>query len=115
MITTRFRTAADLSFGDQRLPAGEYSLFAETREREWTLIFSTWGAKQDYRETDPDALWGAYGYTPEKDVIRTTMTVAAIGASTDQLTIGFLDMSQQGGIVMVWDDQFATTPFTVAH
>ena len=44
------------------------------------------------------------------------MTVEAIGASTDQLTIGFVDMSQQGGLFMVWwDDQIATTPFTVAH
>ena len=85
-------------------------------EGEWTLIFSTWGVKEDGRETDPDALWGAYGYTPERDVIRTMMTVDAIGASTHQLTIGFADMSQQGGLFMVWwDDQLATTPFTVAH
>ena len=113
--STRFRTEANLMFGERLLPAGEYSLFAEPREGEWTLIFSTWGVKEDGREIDPDALWGAYGYTPEKDVIRTTMTVDAIGASTDQLT-GFVDMSQQGGLFMVWwDDQLATTPFTVAH
>jgi hypothetical protein len=65
-------------FGDQRLPAGEYSIFAVLEEDEWTLIFSTWGVKQTFREANPDALWGSYGYTDERDVLRTTMSVQTI-------------------------------------
>ncbi len=113
--STRFKTEVDLMFGGNRLPAGEYSIFAETRATEWTLIFATWGVKQDFREENPDALWGAYGYTPEKDVLRTTMNVQTIEASADQLVIAFTDMTQQGGNFTVWwDDQVASTPFTVA-
>ena len=43
------------------------------------------------------------------------MSVQTIEASVDQLVIAFTGMSQQGGNLMVWwDDQVATTPFTVA-
>jgi hypothetical protein len=105
----------DLMLGGERLAAGEYSMFAELSENEWTLIFSTWDVKQDFREDNPNALWGAYSYTPDRDVLRTTMSVQTIEASVDQLVIAFTGMSQQGGNLMVWwDDQVATTPFTVA-
>lgn len=113
--STRFMTEVDLLFGDQRLPAGEYSVFAELSEREWTLIFSTWGAKQNFQEDDPDALWGAYGHTADRDVLRATMAVVTNAAAVDQLTISFINMTQQGGDVMVvWDDQMAATPFRLA-
>ena len=113
--STRFMTEVDLMFGDQRLPAGEYSLFAELSETEWTLIFSNWGAKENFRDEDPDALWGSYGYTPDRDVLRTTMTVGTNAIAVDQLTIGFMNMTQQGGDFMIfWDDQMAGTPFRVA-
>ena len=62
--STRFMTEVDLTFGGQRLPAGEYSIFAELSEGEWTLILADWGVKDDFREDKPGALWGSYGYTP---------------------------------------------------
>ena len=43
--STRFMTETDLMFGDKRLPAGEYSTFADLKPGEWTLAFSTWGVK----------------------------------------------------------------------
>ncbi|WP_423924459.1 DUF2911 domain-containing protein [Candidatus Palauibacter sp.] len=114
--STRFMTEADLMFGGERLPAGEYSVFAELTEDEWTLIFSNWGAKETFREENPDALWGAYGYTPDRDVLRTTMDVSTIMVSADQLSISFMDMTQEGGVFSIWwDDQVATVPFQVAR
>ena len=114
--STRFMTETDLMFGGERLPAGEYSVYAELAESEWTLIFSNWGAKESFREEDPDALWGAYGYTPDRDVLRTTMDVDTIMMSADQLTISFMDMTQEGGVFTIWwDDQVATVPFQVAR
>ena len=114
--STRFGTDADLMFGDQRLPAGEYSLFAELAESEWTLIFSSWGAKQDFRDEDPDALWGAYGYTPDRDVLRTPMEVFTTATSVDQLSIGFVDMGATGGHMAIWwDDQYAKVAFSLAQ
>ena len=114
--STRFMTETDLVFAGERLPAGEYSVFAELAEDEWTLIFANWGVKNDFREENPDALWGAYGYTPDRDVLRTTMDVSAIGMSADQLIIAFTEMTQEGGVFTIWwDDQVATVPFAVAR
>ena len=113
--STRFMTEVDLMFGGERLPAGEYSVFAELSEDEWTLVFSNWGAKESFREENDDALWGAYGYTPDRDVLRTTMDVDTIMMSADQLTISFVDMAQEGGVLSIWwDDQVATVAFEVA-
>ena len=114
--STRFMTETDLMFGGERLPAGEYSVFAELSEDEWTLVFSNWGAKESFREENDDALWGSYGYTPDRDVLRTTMDVDTIMMSADQLTISFMDMTQEGGVFTIWwDDQVATAPFQVAR
>ncbi len=115
--TTTFTTEADLLIGGQRLNAGEYTLFADLSDpEEWTLIFTTWGVKQDFREDNPNALWGAYGYDDSKDVMRTTMSVETVDWSLDQLQIGFLDMTSQGGALYIhWDDQLATVPIELAY
>jgi hypothetical protein len=114
--STRFMTETDLMFGGQRLPAREYSIFADLEEDEWTLVFSTWGVKQTFQEENPNALWGAYEYTPDRDVLRTTMDVQTLPMSADQLIITFTDMTQDGGNFTVWwDDQLATAAFSVAR
>ena len=82
----------------------------------WTLIFTTWGVKQTFTEDNPNALWGAYGYDDSKDVMRTTMSVATVDWSLDQLQVGFLEMTQQGGTFYVnWDNQLATVPIELAN
>lgn len=115
--TTTFTTEADLLIGGQRLNAGEYTLFADLSDpAAWTLIFTTWRGKQDFREDDPNALWGAYGYDDSKDVMRTTASVETVDWSMDQLQVGFLDMTSEGGALYVhWDDQLATVPIELAH
>ena len=114
-LSTRFHAGTDLMFGGQRLPAGEYSIFADLEEDEWTLIFSNWGVKQTFQEDNPNALWGSYGYTDERDVLRTTMSVQTIARAADQLVITFTNMTQQGGDFTIWfDDQLASVPFTMA-
>ena len=114
--STSFMTEADLMFGDQRLPAGEYTMFAELSEDEWTLIFSNWGASEGYPPDNPDALWGSYGYTADRDVLRTTMEVQSVEMASDQMVILFTDMTSNGGNFTVWwDDQVAMTPFSLAR
>jgi hypothetical protein len=114
--TTQFHTGVPLMFGNERLPVGDYTIFAELEEDEWTLIFSTWGVKDSFTEQNPDALWGAYGYTPARDVLRTTMQVETLDRSADQLIIAFTNMTQQGGDFTIWwDDQLASVPFRVAR
>ncbi len=115
--TTTFTTEADLLIGGQRLNAGEYTMFADLADpTAWTLIFSTWGVKQTFTEDNPNALWGAYGYDDSKDVMRTTMSVENVGYSMDQLQVGFVDMTLQGGAMyFLWDNQLATVPVELAN
>ncbi len=113
--STRFMTEAPLKFGEKTLPAGEYSMFAELKEGAWTLIFSNWPAQKKYDPNDKTALWGSYGYTPDKDVLRAPMTVESIPFSIDQLTIGFTDVTAAGGTLRIWwDTTMASVPFTVS-
>ena len=114
--TTTFTTEADLLIGGQRLNAGEYTLFADLSDpAAWTLIFTTWGVKQNFRDDDPNTLWGAYGYDDSKDVMRTTASVEAVDWSMDQLQVGFVDVTSEGGTLYVqWDDQLATVPVELA-
>lgn len=112
--STRIMTEVDLVFDGGVLPAGEYSVFAELTESEWTLIFADWGVKDNFREETANALWGSYGYTPDRDVLRTSMPVMTNQMAIDQLTISFLNMTQEGGsLAILWDDQAAMASFTV--
>ena len=107
------------TYGDDFLvgaPIWRLQRFADLEEDAWTLVFSTWGVKEAFQEDNADALWGAYEYTPERDVLRTRMSVRTLPVSADQLVITFTDMTQEGGNFSVWwDDQLATAPFTVAR
>jgi hypothetical protein len=113
--STRLSTDVALKFGDQTLPAGEYSVFIELKSAtEWHLILSNWGAQQQYNRDDKENLWGAYGYTADKDVVRVPMQVQKIDISVDQLTFGFVNGTAQGGaLALWWDDTMAWAPFSL--
>ena len=90
-------------------------MFVELKEGAWTLIFSSWAAQQKYDANDKTALWGAYNYTPDKDVLRVAMTLESIPMSIDQMSIGFTDVTATGGTLAIWWDRTqATVAFTVA-
>ncbi len=113
--STRFRTEVPLTFGGKTLPAGEYSLFVDLKPEGWTLIFSNWGAQQKFDPNDKSALWGSYNYTADKDVLRAPMQVSTLPMSIDQLSIGFADVTENTGkLVIWWDTTQAIAPFTVA-
>ena len=110
--TTRFKTEVPLMFDGKTLPAGEYSVFVELKENAWTLIFSNWPAQEKYDPNNKDALWGSYGYTPDKDALRAAMKVETLPFSMDQFTIAFIDMGGDGGrLAMMWDKTMATASF----
>jgi hypothetical protein len=112
--STRLKTEVPLVFSGKTLPAGEYSVFVDLKENAWTLIFSSWPAQQNYDPKNKAALWGAYGYTPDKDVLRAPMQVTTLPFSMDEFTIAFIDMTAGGGkLAMMWDRTMATIPFTV--
>jgi len=112
-VSTRLSTEATLMFGDKKVPAGEYSLFIDVKApQDWTLIVSSWPAQQRFDQNDKTALWGAYGYTPDKDVARVAMKVETIPFSVEQLTWAFLDVTTDGGrITIAWDKTMASVSF----
>ncbi len=112
--TTRFMTEVPLVFGGKTLPAGEYSLFVDLKPGAWTLILSKQAFQQKYDPANKTTTWGSTNYDQAQDVLRVPMTVGALPFLLDQFTIGFLDMTQQGGTLgMWWEGTQATVSFTV--
>lgn len=112
-VSTRLKTEVPLVIGSKTVPAGEYSLFVDLKPNNWTLIVSRWAASPTFPSTK-DALFGAYDYTADKDVVRTPMKIEALPYSVEQLTWTFADMSETGGrLVLTWDKVMASVPFTV--
>ena len=113
--TTRLKTEVPLVVGDKTVAAGEYSLFIDlVKPDEWTLIVSNWPAQAKFDPNDKAALWGAYGYTPDKDVARVRMKVEPLPFAVDQLTWTFLDMTNdRGRIALMWGRTLASAPFAV--
>jgi hypothetical protein len=112
--TTRLKTEVPLIFEGKTLPAGEYCVFVDLKENAWTLIFSNWPAQEKYDPKNKEALWGSYGYTPDKDVLRATMKLDTLPFSMDQFTIAFIDMTAvDGKLAMMWDKTMAVVPFKV--
>jgi hypothetical protein len=114
--STRLKTEVPLEIGGKTIPAGEYSLFIELKgEKDWTLIVSSHAYQTKYDPNNKTALWGAYDYTPDKDVARAPMKVESISMSVDQLTWGFTDVTASGGTFRIWwDKTMASVPFKVA-
>lgn len=111
--STRLTTEVDLKFGDQSVPAGEYSMFVELKEGDWTLILSTHAAKDGFREPG-EGLWGAYNYTPDKDVLRVSMNLSNMPVSYEQLTYAFVDVTAEGGtLALMWEKTLATASFSL--
>jgi len=112
-VTTRLNTEATLTFGDKKVPPGEYSLFIDVKSpTDWTLIVSSLGAQQRPDQKDKTTVWGAYGYTSEKDVARVAMKVESTPFSVEQLTWSFVDMTQDGGrMAIAWAKTMASVAF----
>lgn len=111
-VSTRLKTDVPLVFGDKTVPAGEYSLFIVLKPSQWTLIVSSWPAQTKFDPQDKAALWGAYSYTPEKDVARIPMKVDTLPFAIDQLTWSFVDMTNDSGrMAIMWGKTMASAPF----
>jgi hypothetical protein len=114
--TTRLRTDAALTIGGQPLAAGEYSVFVELKEGAWTFILSTQPHQVKYDPSDKVNTFGAYNYDPKFDVLRAPMRLRTMDLSFDQFTIGFVNMTQQGGtLAMWWEKQLASVDFVVSQ
>src|SRR5262245_14267836 len=112
--TTQLKTEVPLVINGKTVPPGTYTLFIDLKPNNWTLIVSRWEAQKEFDQNNKTQLFGAYGYTPDKDVVRAPMTMSTLPYSADQLSWQFLDMSDAGGkIAIMWDKQMAAVPFKV--
>ena len=115
-VTTELRTEVPVVINGKTLTPGTYTMFIDLKPRTWTLIVSNWEAQKRFDPSNKKQLWGAYEYTPDKDVVRAPMTLAAMPFSVEQLTWAFTDMTEGGGkLTIIWDKTVASVPFTVGH
>jgi len=117
-VTTRLKTEAPLVFnvdGGKTVPAGEYSVFIDVASpTKWTFILSNWAAQAKYDPSNKEALWGSFGYTPDKDVVRAPMKIDTLPFSIEELSWDFVDMTADGGrLSVMWDKTMASVAFKV--
>jgi hypothetical protein len=113
-VSTYLMTQATLVVNGTRIEPGGYSLFIDLAPDAWTLIVSNWQPQRAFNPDNRDQLWGSFGYTPAKDVVRAPMTRTSLPFSMDQMTWSFVDMSDKGGrLAIMWDKVMAAVPFTV--
>jgi hypothetical protein len=112
-VSTRLHTDVALTFGNATVPAGDYTMFLDLKgPTQWTLIVSKWPAQMKFDPQDKTALWGAYGYTPDRDVARVAMKVETLPFDVEQLTWTFLDMTPDGGrMAIMWGKTLASASF----
>jgi len=110
--TTRLTTEAAIEIGGKKLDPGTYSLFVDLKEGAWTLVVSKQPWLEKYDPAEKTKTWGAYGYDAKYDVVRAPMTSTRIAHSVDQLTIGFVDVTDKGGkLAIAWDHDVAMVDF----
>ena len=113
-ISTYLMSDLPLVINGKTVPPGGHTLFVDLKENNWTFIVSDWQPQQRYNPGDKTKLWGAFGYTRDKDVARALMKLTTTPYATEQLTWEFLDMSDAGGtIALRWDHTMATVAFTI--
>ena len=106
-----------LEINGTRVPAGEYSLFIDLQEGAWTAVISSQPYMESFnREKVGEGItWGAYGYSPDHDIVRAPMSLVDAEMSVDQMTIFFADVTDVGGnLGVIWADAMALLPFSVA-
>jgi hypothetical protein len=112
--STRLKTEVPLEIGGKKLAPGEYTVFIELTPDSWTFILSTWPVQTTYDDNDKTALWGAYDYTPDKDLVRVPMKLETLPHSFDQLSWEFLDVTDKGGtLALLWDRKMASVSFKI--
>jgi hypothetical protein len=112
-VSTQLVTELPIRIGSKRLAPGAYTIFIDLKRNDWTLIVSSWPAQTTYDEKNKQALWGAYDYTPDRDVVRVPMRVETLPHSFEQLSWEFLDITDSGGrLALLWDRTLASAPFT---
>lgn len=98
---TQIELSRDISFGDDTLKAGLYSLVTIPEAEEWTIIFNN---------RIPD--WGTY-YYPKDDELRVKASVETLIEQVEQFTIDFSEADGHPTLILAWDHTKVSVPFDV--
>jgi hypothetical protein len=113
-FTTQLKTELPLVIGGKTIAPGTYTMFIDLKPNNWTLIVSTWKAQTKYDPKNTAEIWGAYGYTADKDVVRVPMKLETLPHVIEELAWEFVDVTNTGGtLAIVWDKMMASVPFKV--
>lgn len=112
--TTRLTTQVPLELGGKTIGAGEYNVFVDLKEKDWTLVLSTQPLQPKFDPNDKILLYGSYNYDPKFDVLRAPMRLSTSAMSIEQFTIGFADVeSDRAVLYMAWDQTIGSIDFRV--
>lgn len=98
---TEMTVTQDVRFGDSRVPAGTYAVFAIPYEDRWTVILN-----------ENLGQWGAFSYDEDADLARVDVPVE----NTDQVYEAFTialepnDDASEASLSIVWDRTRVTLP-----
>jgi hypothetical protein len=113
-FTTQLKTEVPLVINGKTLAPGTYTMFIDLKPNNWTLIVSNWKAQTRYDPKNTAEIWGAYGYTPDKDVVRAPMTLGTLPFAVEELSWEFSDLTDSGGkLTIMWDKTAASVPFKI--
>jgi hypothetical protein len=111
--STQLTNEVPITIGGKTIAPGTYTMFIDTKENNWTLVISTLKAQTAYDPNNKVDVWGAYNYTPDKDVVRVKMKLDTLPHAFEELSWQFVDMTNTGGtIAIMWDKVMASVPFT---
>jgi hypothetical protein len=99
---TELKVYKDMTFGDQLIKAGTYTLYAIPNKTEWTIIFNT---KLD--------TWGAYSYEESKDVARIKVPVSTPKTEVEAFTIWFDDEIAEKSMNIAWENTLVKVPVKI--
>lgn len=97
--TTEIKLYRDVTFGDKKIKAGTYSLYAIPDQNEWTIIFNS---KLD--------TWGAFEYDESKDVARIKVTPATTDNDVEAFTMMFEGKDGTGNMILAWEKWMVKVP-----
>ena len=108
---TRFDTDRALTIGDQRVPAGKYTLWTQLDRAGWQLIVN----KQLLRpDNSGRLLWGTM-YDRQYDVARIPMAMTTLSSPVEHMTIALEPAADAVMLKISWDVTQATVPIRVAR
>ena len=90
-------------------------MFADLKPGAWTFVLNTQPLQEKYDPNEKVKLYGAYNYDTKFDVLRVPMTVRQTDVSTEQLTLGFVNVTDTSATLEIrWDKTIATLDLRLA-